>query len=406
MWPLTRRAFLAASGLAAMTPGRLLAQQHPEKNPVVEGNTQFGIELYRQLGKTKGNIFYSPFSVSAALGMTAAGARGETLEEMRNVLHLPTNDAATDAGFQTLFAQLNAGDPKTRGFELSVANAIWGQKGYPWRNEFLTRVTSFYGAGLKEADFQSAPEQARAAINQWVEKETREKIRNLLAEGTITPLTRMVLANAIYFKGQWEAEFKKDQTKNLPFTLANGTKESTPMMQRTGQYGYAEFEDFQIAELPYKGGAASMVVLLPRRPDGLADFEKKLTAEQVKLWFSKIHSEPELNLTFPKFKLETEYPLNDPLKALGMKRAFADADFSGMSAGPEKLQISLVIQKAFVEVNEEGTEAAAATGVVVRATAALPPREPKVFKADRPFLFLIRHRPTESILFLGRYEKP
>ena len=405
MMPVSRRAFLAASGLAAVAPTTLLARREPEKNPVAEGNTRFGIELFSKLATKQGNQFYSPFSVSAALAMTAAGARGETLEEMRKVLQLPPTVAATDAGFQTLMAQLNAGDVKTRGFELSVANAIWGQKGYPWRNEFLTRVTGSYGAGLKEADYLTAPEEARQAINRWVETETRDKIRNLLAKGTITRMTRMVLANAIYFKGKWENEFAKERTQNLPFIQADGKKTPTPMMQRTGRYGYAEFEDFQLAELPYRGGATSMVLLLPRRPDGLPALEKRLSAEQLSAWLGQVRSEPELILTLPKFKLETEYELNQPLQALGMKRAFGDADFSGMSSGPEKLQISLVMHKAFVDVNEEGTEAAAATAVVIRATAALPTK-PKVFKADRPFLFLIRHRPTDSILFLGRFEKP
>lgn len=377
----------------------------PNSNPVVSGNTAFGVNLYDQLNNEAGNVFYSPFSVSAALAMTAAGAKGETLTQMQKVLHLPPEQGIADSGFQKLFAALNAGDPKTRGFTLSVANAIFAQKGYPWRPEFKNRVTGQYGAGLKEADFISNPEEERKTINTWVEKETRDRIKDLLAKGTITPLTRMVLANAIYFKGDWETEFRKDLTLMQPFIHADGTHLDTPLMHRVGRFAHTELDGFQIAELPYKGGETSMVVLLPDQPNGLAALEKKLTADALRTWLRRLRPTPDVQLYLPKFKLETDYGLNDPLKALGMVDAFGGkADFTGMSAGAEDLAISAVIHKAFVEVNEEGTEAAAATAVVIRATAApVDPPKPVIFRADHPFLFLIRHRPTDSVLFMGRY---
>lgn len=411
-----RRKFLAASaGLAAAPFARLTAAPPPGPSPMpvpaadwsrlVAGNTAFGLDLYGQLRSEPGNLFLSPFSISVALGMTAAGARGKTREEMTRVLHLP-DDAP--AAFGAVLRSLNEEpDPKKRGFTLTTANALWAQTGYPWRPEYKKLVAEAYLAGLYDVDFASAPEPARATINAWVEKETRQKIRELLPPRSITPLTRLVLTNAIYFKGDWQNPFEKSQTKDLPFTRADGTKVPTPLMYRVGGYGYLENDTFQVLQLPYAGRRISMVVILPRKPDGLPVVEKELIGPNLTTLLNNLGYEREVHVHLPRFKVEQSFTLNQPLQALGMKSAFAGADFSGMHTGPEQLDISAVIHKAFVDVNEEGTEAAAATGVIVGVTSVAPaPPQPKYFRADRPFLFLIRDQKTGSILFMGRLVDP
>jgi serpin B len=370
------------------------------------GSNDFGLDLFGQLRAKPGNVFLSPFSISAALAMTAAGAKGTTLEQMVRVLHLPNDPAKTDAAFKTLIAEINGvGVPADKcGYQLSTANALWAQQGYPWRKEYKQRVADDYGAGLFDTDFQSNPEGSRTRINTWVEKETHDKIKDLLPAGTVTRMTRLVLTNAIYFKGDWATQFVTKSTREQPFTLADGTKKPVPLMHRAGAYKLYQDQDLQALELPYKGDQVSMVVLLPRTPDGLPALEKKLSAGTLKSWLGKLRHGGDVQVFLPKFKVETEYELSDTLKAMGMTAAFGRADFSGMSAGPERFDISAVIHKAYADVNEEGTEAAAATGVVVRTASAVT--QPPVFRADHPFLFLIRHVPTGTILFLGREEKP
>ena len=409
---LSRRRFLAASAALAATPllPRLFAidggRKAPAANPIPAANAAFGCDLYAQLRTEKGNVFFSPFSIETALAMTAVGARKNTLTEMEKVLHLPEAEKA-NAGFKALLDALNdvKGGEKKRGFELSVANALWGQSGFPWRKEFLTATQESYGAGLVEVDFKDEPA-ARKTINDWVEGHTNKKIKDLIPAGVLTALTRMVLTNAVYFKGKWELEFDTKLTKDGPFRLADGTKADVPLMHKTARIRYGETDDAQAVELAYKGGETSMTVLLPKKADGLAAVEKGLSADSL----DKLHAgmgNNEVILTLPRFKAETKYTLNDPLQKLGMKDAFDPnaADLGGMHTSPERLFISTVLHKAFVEVNEEGTEAAAATAVVVATASAVRP-EPKVFKADRPFLFLIRHTPTNTVLFLGRFEKP
>ena len=375
-------------------------------NPVAPGNTAFGLDLYDQLNDDADNVFYSPFSVSAALAMTAAGARGETLSEMQKVLHLPPEQAVADRGFSELFDALNAGDPKARGFTLSVANAIYAQKGYPWREEFKTRVAGQYGAGLNEADFVSGPGGFPQDDQRLGRKRNPRPDQELAGPGDDHPAHPNGAGQRDLLQGRLGDRVQEGSHQRPPFTTAGGTKTDVPLMHRVGRFGHATLDGFQVAELPYKGGEATMVVLLPDRPDGLAALEKKLTPDSLRGWLGQLRSTPDVRLYLPRFKLETEYGLNDPLKALGMKRAFDHADFSGMSAGGEELAISAVVHKAFVEVNEEGTEAAAATGVILGIKSAVRPRPPVVFRADHPFLFLIRHKPTDSVLFLGRYEKP
>lgn len=398
---LTASAALAAGGAA----GRLgIAAQAPDWAKLVAGNTGFGFDLYGRLRGDAGNLFLSPFSISTALGMCAAGAKGATLDEMTKVLRLP---ADAHPAFGAVLKSLNEEpDAKKRGFTLSAANALWAQKGYPWRPEYKRLVAADYAAGLFDVEFISAAEEARGTINAWVEKETRDKIRELLPRGTVTRDTRLVLTNAIYFKGDWLDPFKKDATKDQPFTLADGKKVDAPLMHRVGGYLYAENDAFQVLDLPYTGRRVSMTVVLPRKADGLAAVEKEVTADKLSETLKALRYEREVHVHLPRFRVEKAFTLNEPLQALGMKAAFRGADFSGMHTGGEQLDITAVLHKAFVDVNEEGTEAAAATGVVVGVTSAAPPPKPKHFRADRPFLFLIRDAKTGSVLFLGRLENP
>lgn len=411
---LNRRKFLTASaalGAGAAVGGwssalaqRGAAAAPPDWSKLVTGNTAFGLSLYGELKSEAGNLFLSPFSISTALGMAAAGAKGKTLDEMVKVLNLP---AGAHGAFGAIIRSLNEEpDPKKRGFTLSTANALWAQQGYPWRPEYKKLVSADYGAGLFDVDFKSAAEESRQKINGWVEKETRDKIKNLLPMGTITAMTRLVLTNAIYFKGDWQDPFKKEATRDLPFTLTGGKKVEAPLMHRVGAYGYAENDRYQLLDMPYNGRRISMTVLLPRKTDGLPALEKEMTGESLAAALRTIRNEKQVHVHLPRFKTEKSFTLNEPLMALGMKAAFMTADFSGMHNGGEDLSISAVIHKAFVDVNEEGTEAAAATGVVAGVTSVAQPPTPRYFKADHPFLFLIRDRKTGSVLFLGRMENP
>ena len=371
---------------------------------VVEGNNAFALELYAKLRQGEGNLFFSPYSISTALAMTYAGARGETKLQMAKVLHfsLPSEELHSTLGM--LSKDLNERGEKG-GYELSVANALWYQKGYVFLEEFLGLVRTDYGSGLNEVDFVGAAETARRTINDWVKKETRDKIKELIGPGVLDSLTRLVLTNAIYFKGNWAEQFDKDRTKEAPFTLINSQKVDVAMMNQTGEFKYMEAEDFQGLELPYVDNELSMIILLPKEVGGLRGLEKTLTAEKLSEWLARL-GKREVIVSVPKFEITSQFGLGDVLKLMGMKDAFVPevADFSGMN-GKKDLFISAVIHKAYVDVNEEGTEAAAATGVVVGLTA-VGPRERRVFRADHPFLFLIRDNHSGSILFIGRVMNP
>ncbi|GAI76663.1 unnamed protein product, partial [marine sediment metagenome] len=261
-----------------------------------------------------------------------------------------------------------------------------------------------YDGRLSEVDFAGATETARKTINAWVEKKTKDKIKELLKPGVLNRLTRLVLTNAIYFKGNWDSQFEKARTQPAPFTLTDGKKVNVPMMNQTEKFKYTEAESFQALELPYVDNELSMVILLPKETDGLSDFEKTLTAGNLSEWLGKLRKRKVI-VSVPKFRMTSQFSLAAVLKSMGMTDAFVPdaADFSGMN-GKRDLFISAVIHKAYVEVNEEGTEAAAATGVVIGVTSM--PARPPVFRADHPFLFLIRDNRTGSILFIGRVMNP
>jgi serpin B len=383
---------------------------------VAEANNAFAADLYAKLATEKGNLFFSPNSIEIALAMTSAGARGKTYDEMAKVLRLPQWREAEGLPYRNLnhqvlgafLKELNAEkgpDGKPRGYQLSVANALWGQKGEPFLPEFLKLLKDNYGAGLSDVDFIKDTEGARKTINTWVEKETRDKIKDLIQPGVLGRDTRLVLTNAIYFKGNWAEQFKKEATKDEPFHLAADKEVKAPLMNRTGEYGYFEDEALQGLRLPYVGDELSMVILLPKKVGGLADLEKSLTLENLNAWMKKPRTR-KVVVSIPKFKTTAEFELSKTLSAMGMPTAFTgNADFSGMSS-EKGLLISKVIHKAFVDVNEEGTEAAAATAVVIARMSAVSEPPPPVFKADHPFLFLIRHEKTGAILFMGRVADP
>jgi serpin B len=377
---------------------------------IADGNNRFAFDLYAQLRQQEsGNLFFSPYSAHTALAMTATGARGKTRDEMLKVLHLPDDDRMLASGDLGKFYAHPRKD-----FELSVANALWGQKGFPWRREWLDMQNARFSAGFLEADFRANPEAERQRINRWVEEKTRDRIKELLKEGTISPLTAMVLANAVFFKGQWEKQFDRKMTRDTDFTLVDGAKIKVPLMYRKGGYRHyversksGDFRakpEFQVAEVPYKGSELSMVVVLPGSHDGLPAIEAKVTAEALTGWLAQA-GEAKEGLYLPKFQFQLSLTLNGQLKSLGMVEAFKPyADFSGMYSSSKGLFVSAVVHEAFVDVNEEGTEAAAATAVVMGKV--VSDRVVYEFRADHPFLFLIRDVRHGTILFMGRVENP
>ncbi len=382
------------------------AAEKTDQDSVVESNHRFAFDLYSQVGKSDGNLFFSPFSISTALAMTYAGAKGNTEAQMAHTLHFSLSQERLHPGYSVLMHGLHA-DPAQSGFELSIANALWGQSGYEFHKEFMDITRDYYDAGFKEVNFVKDAEQARETINRWVETKTRDKIKELIKPAILTDLTRLVLTNAVYFKGQWMSQFKKGMTRPEPFELMGGEKIEVPMMNQTRELDYSEDETAQILEMPYEGNQLSMVIFLPKEKKGVKDLENLLGAETFKNWVSALRKE-EVIVFLPKFKMTSEFFLNEELQALGMTDAFDTelADFSGMTPDSAGLYISKVIHKAFVDVNEEGTEAAAATAVVMQRAMAVLPEPKRVFRADHPFIFIIRDKSSDSILFIGRVMDP
>jgi serpin B len=373
-----------------------------EPQALVRGNNDFAFDLYQRLRGQAGNLFLSPYSISTALTMTYAGAKGETAQEMAKVLHLPADQAKLNAEMAGLQEELTK---KTKGIRLSVANALWGQLGQPFVPDFLAATKTYYNAGLHEVNFHDA-EAARKEINLWVEKQTEQKIRDLLGSGTITPNTSLVLTNAIYFKGDWSLTFPKAATRKEDFAVSQDKKTPVDMMHLTEKFGYFEDDGFQALALPYQGDAVSLVAFLPKATLSLAKLEESMTAAKLDACIPAL-KKVKVIVSLPKFKMTASFQLADVLAKMGMPTLFAPgkADLSGIIASRD-LFISQVVHKAFVDLNEEGTEAAAATAVIgVRASAVRPTPTP-TFRADHPFLFVIRDNRTGSILFLGRVQNP
>jgi serpin B len=374
-----------------------------DRTAVAEGNNAFAVALYGQLRKQSGNLFFSPESISTALAMAYAGAAGDTASQMAKTLHFTLPPAQLHPAMGALLGDLNAAHD---GYQLTVANALWAQQGYTFLDSFLNLLKRDYGAGLNQVDFKGATEAARLTINQWVEQKTQDKIKDLLQPGALEPNTRLVLTNAIYFKGEWLTQFDKAQTRNEDFYLAPSKTTTTPLMHREGNFRYFDGGTFQLLEMPYKSNDLSMVILLPKDRAGLTALEQSLTAANVQQWLGQLSPVSKIIVTVPKFKSTQQFALGSTLRAMGMAEAFdSRADFSGMT-GHRDFAISEVIHKAYIDVNEEGTEAAAATAVTMMAMAMRPAQPPPVFRADHPFVFLIRDNRSDSILFMGRLADP
>jgi serpin B len=371
---------------------------------LVSGNTQFAADLYRQVHDKPGNLFMSPHSISIALAMTYAGASTNTAAQMASALHFTLPDAQLHAAFNKLDLELASRADNATGdtipFRLKTANAIFGQEGKQFESTFLDTLARNYGAGLRVLDFVSDPDGSRETINQWVEDRTNDKIKDLLPKGSVSDSTRLVLTNAIYFSAAWDEPFEASETADRAFHLGDGQTISVPTLHQVHERGYGEGEGYRAAELPYDGGQLSMVVVVP---DDLATFEANLDGAQIGAIMDSITTH-ELDLSLPKFKFDAPLGLKDVLMALGMTDAFTPgaADFSGID-GTRDLMITDVLHKGFVAIDENGTEAAAATAVVVGDSAA---PEPATLAVDRPFVFFIRDRPTGAILFVGRVLDP
>ena len=379
---------------------------------VAEANNRFAFDLYPALAASpetaNKNLFCSPFSLSTALAIAGEGANGKTADEILSVLHLPKDPATRRTGFAGLNTNINTASAD---YTLRTANALWAEKNYVFLPSYTGTARQYYSAETTNLDFATAPDESRLTINRWVEEKTEKKIRDLLPQGSINTLTRLVITNAIYFKGTWARQFDANLTRDADFTTSTGQVKKVRMMQDTGkdaEYWYTETADLQYIELPYfqkSGRSLSMVVLLPKgndlRPAEAALSESNLSALKMNAQHRKV------NVYFPKFRIETGYEMTKTLSSMGMPTAFmpGSADFSGMD-GTTKLYITNVFHKAYIDVNEEGTEAAAATAVVVGLRAAPPGDKTPVFRADHPFIFLIRDNESGAILFLGRVSDP
>ncbi|XP_032905363.1 leukocyte elastase inhibitor-like isoform X4 [Amblyraja radiata] len=375
-------------------------------DPLVTGNIQFALDLFKHLDEQNrvGNIFVSPFSISVALALVYLGAKEKTAAQMAQMLGF---DEVKDVHSEFQKLQTELINPKAK-YSLKLANRLYGEKTYTFLPDFLAASLKHYQAGLGAVDFLKAAEAARQEINSWTEEQTAGKIQNVLEKGTVGSDTRLVLVNAIYFKAKWKHTFKKRDSFTGQFKLNQSITKDLEMMQRTGFILYFHNREFafKIIELPYVQDELSMIILLPDDNNGLETLQRSFTLNRLRNWTNpKNMSITSVEVTLPKFKLEEKYDLSSILPNLGMVDAFDSmkANFSGMSEG-EDLSVSKVIHQSFVEVDEEGTEAAAATAVTIVSTSTrFPPEE---FKADHPFLFFIRHAKTQSILFYGRLTSP
>ena len=376
----------------------------------VAGNNALALDLYRQLAAQQGegrNLFFSPHSAAVALGMTFAGARGQTEQEMAAVLHTRSGDTNLHAAFGELAARLSKLH-RWRRITLTTANSLWCQQGDPFTDAFLDLTRTRYQATARQVDFRRDAKSAAAAINQWIARSTKRNIKEMVSGPDLTGNVSLILCNAIYFHGQWASPFKRGATQSSPFHVTKDREVNVPMMSQKGRFraAHVNADDFMatLLEMPYFGRDLSMVVLLPYEVEGLAELERRLTAETLRDWLAELDrgSPHETTIRFPRFTTSSQLNLVPALKALGMATAFdkAAANFSGMD-GRNNLFLSSALQHAFVEVNEEGTKATAVT--LFRAASRSMANH---FNADHPFLFLIRENATGSILFLGRVVDP
>jgi serpin B len=390
--------YIARSELERETSPNVSPEDFTE---LVRGNNNFAFDLYRRIRDTSGNLFFSPYSVSSALAMAYAGARGETEQQMADALHFSLPQDRLHPAFNAL--DLTLASEGNENFRLNIANALWGQVGHYFRSDFLDLLAANYGVGMWLVNFIEDAEGARIKINDWVSKHTENKIENLLPEGAVDSLTRLVLTNAIYFRASWLVPFSESATEEGMFTLLDNSKVTVPMMSQEASFRYAEGEDYQAVELPYSDKETSMLIILPEL-ENFGEFEVTLNAERVSEIVENLVP-MRVNLKMPKFEFEKSLGLGQILREMGMSAAFDPyrADFSGIDDNRD-LYITDVLHKAFISVNENGTEAAAATAVIIGTTSLPPP--PVEVLIDHPFIFMIRNNSTSAVLFLGRVLDP
>lgn len=402
--------FFVLFGATLLAPAAMAAPSEdppPSKPPsadvqkLIAGNTAFAFDLYAKLRGEEGNVFFSPVSITTALGMTYAGARGQTAEEMARVLRFELPPDRLHPAFGELPRFIRPADGSK--VQLLIANALWPDKKHRFFPEFFSLAESKYGAAAQGVDFAGATEEARQTINTWVADRTGQKITELLKRGDIDGLTVLVLTNAVYFKANWARQFDAERTQEGVFHVASGNQVRAPFMRQRAHFRYAEHDGVQVLELPYVGGGLSMLILLPLQPDALSALESRIGADWLQSALGAL-SQHEVNVALPRFKTRFRVYLAKTLAAMGMPSAFAprQADFSGMD-GSRDLFITKVMHEACIDVNEEGTEAAAATGVVMGRASISPTVQ---FNADHPFLLLIREQAGGTILFMGRVRNP
>ncbi|MEC4984608.1 MAG: serpin family protein [Oscillatoria sp. PMC 1068.18] len=369
----------------------------------VKDNSRFALDFYKQVRTEEGNLFFSPYSISTAIAMTYAGARNETATEIARVMHFSLKQERLHPTFGMMLANFQS----ELGSQLSIANGLWGQKGYGFLDQCIELIKNNYKAPIAEVDFTTDTEEVQQKINDWIAQETENKITDFISEGALSSETRLVLTNAVSFQGSWEFPFEESLTTEEPFTLASGEKVSVPMMHHPGLsfVSYADLPELKILELPYLGSRLSAIALLPKQPNGLAQLEAKLTPENLNQWLSALAESPpdtKIEVWLPKLKISSELNLKRTLSAMGMEQAFNEqADFSGFN-GQQDLYLSHAVHKAFVRINEVGTEAGVASGMMGTTRGGVQGS----FRGDRPFIFLIRDHVSESILFLGRVVNP
>ncbi len=370
---------------------------------ITDANNELTFDLYSRYKTNERNLFYSPYSISSALTMTYEGAKGQTADEMQEVLHLPDNKQQIREDYLSFYNEINKAD-KT--YKLSTANALWAQEDYPFEQNYFSTVDQYYNGKVTNLDFKTKTEESRITINDWVENKTNNKIKDLIPSRTLTSTTKLVLTNAIYFKANWTNQFEAEDTiKNYTFNLDTGQTTKVDMMYQKDFFNYGETEDVKVLEMDYLDNDLSMLVILPKE-NNLQDIEQNINKEKLSGWKQNMELE-KTRVYLPKFKFETKYYMAQDLSDMGMPTAFKypDADFTTMSSTDE-LFISQVIHQTFIEVAEYGTEAAAATAVIIKATSAPLQEQPKIFKADHPFIFIIQHKDTGKILFIGRMSNP
>lgn len=380
------------------------AGKEGDRGATAKSLNTFAVESYGRLVIPDSNLFFSPFSIYTVFAMVYGGARGNTAHEIEKVFRFPKTGTELHEDMAVLRERVEA-TGRTGAVKLRTANSLWPQDGYPFLLDYLKLVERHYKGHISPLDFRRDEKGARSTINSWVEEKTEQKIVNLIKPGMIDALTRMVLVNAIYFKGDWQDKFDTKNTVESQFFLLSGSGVKAPLMMIRRQCNYGEFPLGQILELPYAGGDVSMIVVLPGKADGLPDIEKGLSQGRLEEWIRSM-GKREVIVYLPRFKAISEFRLDKMLMSMGMADAFTPerADLSGMDGQKGNLFIGMAVHKAYVDVNEEGTEAAAATAAGIRMTSM--PAPPPVFRADHPFLFMIRHNPSGTILFMGRLVDP